>query len=373
MLIIMDDEEEGRQAAATIESLSIGFHDPSETLLVSPSLTNSLTDPKEPAEDDIWDNVVFDTSAGNTFINVEDDVLTVNLPPNAERTASEQFADAMLEQIDMHDASVADEGDVVASNEVNIPSPLSVPVVNRLTTDEVALEFVVTVEGGRHSSYVFKNNTLYTRMNTEVIFMVHCPVLPPQESFIRICAVYAQNIYENEPIRRCAVHRSRDPDKEEHMEEHLILVDNMKAQYLTEFIANSEKTRPFVIVPFDALPPNNCILLKFRCYSSCAGGINRRPVVLCFSLENGERLLGHSEMQLKICSMPCRDANSDTPNLPRGRPRIRRSPKYSVENPLHISLAELEELVCNMSDSTLTSNNHPQEEVLDDSICLRWL
>ncbi|VDN17463.1 unnamed protein product [Gongylonema pulchrum] len=71
------------------------------------------------------------------------------------------------------------------------------------------------------------------------------------------------------------------------MDHHLILVDNVKVSYLTEKVENSDKLRPFIIVYYDSLAYVSCLSLRFRCYSSCAGGIHRRPVVLCFSLENG--------------------------------------------------------------------------------------
>lgn len=71
-------------------------------------------------------------------------------------------------------------------------------------------------------------------------------------------------------------------------EEHfLIVINNSKAQHLTEKVEGEEGFRSFAIVPFDTLHANKCMILQFRCYSSCAGGINRRQVVLCFFLENG--------------------------------------------------------------------------------------
>ncbi|VDO28448.1 unnamed protein product [Onchocerca flexuosa] len=121
-------------------------------------------------------------------------------------------------------------------------------------------------------------------MNTNVKFAVNCPILPPPKSFIRICAVYSENFYANVPVRRCDYHRSLDRNQEEHF---LIVTNNSEAQHLTEKVEGEEGLRSFVIVPFDALHKNTHLTLQFRCYSSCVGGINRRQVVLCFSLENG--------------------------------------------------------------------------------------
>ncbi|VDM92687.1 unnamed protein product, partial [Litomosoides sigmodontis] len=203
------------------------------------------------------------------------------------------------------------------SNEINIGplKSLSISAV-RPEADTLPLEFEVAVERGRQSAYIFKGGTLFAKMNTNVIFTVKCPVPPPPRSFIRICPIYSDNIFANVPVRRCDYHRSRDRNQEEHF---LIVTNNSKAQHLTEKVEGEEGLRSFAIVPFDTLHANKCMILQFRCYSSCAGGINRRQVLLCFFLENGDHLLGDSKMNLKVCSLPSRDSNLDVANLQRNK------------------------------------------------------
>ncbi|KAL3993743.1 P53 DNA-binding domain family protein [Acanthocheilonema viteae] len=307
----MNNEEQ--RATATIESLST-VHDAFEQPLGTPPLIGL----QQSTDHGLWDNITYNTNTENAIIDMNDDILTLNIPPmDFERTTSENFADIVLSQLDNRDENFSGGCGIDALNEINIGPLKSVSIsAARPEADPHQLEFDVTVEGRRQSAYIFKGRSLFAKMNTNVIFAVKCPIPPPPKSFIRICAIYSDNIYAHVPVRRCDYHRSRDRNQEEHF---LIVTNNPKAQHLTEKIEDEESSRSFAIVPFDSLYANKCLMLQFRCYSSCAGGINRRQVVLCFSLENGDRLLGESKMHLKVCSLPSRDANLDVANLPRNK------------------------------------------------------
>ena len=52
--------------------------------------------------------------------------------------------------------------------------------------------------------------------------------------------------------------------------------------------------------------------LRFLCLGSCPGGINRRPLLLVFTLEDGAAsILGRATVNLRICSCPRRDLNTE--------------------------------------------------------------
>lgn len=57
-------------------------------------------------------------------------------------------------------------------------------------------------------------------------------------------------------------------------------------------------------------------LFQFMCFSSCIGGLNRRPVQIVFSLQNGQRTLGRQVMEVRICACPGRDRQNDEKNSP---------------------------------------------------------
>jgi len=63
-------------------------------------------------------------------------------------------------------------------------------------------------------------------------------------------------------------------------------------------------------------------LFQFMCFSSCVGGLARRPVQVIFTLERDGQVLGRQAVELRICACPGRDRRTDedaslTPGLTR--------------------------------------------------------
>ena len=52
-------------------------------------------------------------------------------------------------------------------------------------------------------------------------------------------------------------------------------------------------------------------LFQFMCFSSCVGGLNRRPVQIVFTLERDGQVLGRQAVELRICACPGRDRRTD--------------------------------------------------------------
>jgi len=60
---------------------------------------------------------------------------------------------------------------------------------------------------------------------------------------------------------------------------------------------------------------------QFTCFSSCAGGLNRRPFQVVFTLEDGfGQVLGRQMMEVKICACPGRDRHTEEKNMASSSP-----------------------------------------------------
>jgi tumor protein p63 len=55
------------------------------------------------------------------------------------------------------------------------------------------------------------------------------------------------------------------------------------------------------------------ILLQFHCFSSCVGGLNRRPVLVVFTLERKSDggVIGRQAIEVRVCACPGRDRQAD--------------------------------------------------------------
>ncbi|VDK21578.1 unnamed protein product [Anisakis simplex] len=90
--------------------------------------------------------------------------------------------------------------------------------------------------------------------------------------------------------------------------EHFIQCEHQSAVYVNCATPNDPS---FIMLPlnelFSSLSPL-FIPLKFTCFSSCTGGINRRAVHISFVLKSNEQIIGSDVISLKVCACPSRDA-----------------------------------------------------------------
>merc|ERR1711990_1372794 len=95
-----------------------------------------------------------------------------------------------------------------------------------------------------------------------------------------------------------------------------IRADHPHAEYVD---ADPQYGRQSVSVPFGAPAvgtQRSTVLYRYMCNSSCAGGMNRRPIQTVFTLETptGE-VIGRQVVEVRICACPGRDSKVEERNV----------------------------------------------------------
>ena len=129
-------------------------------------------------------------------------------------------------------------------------------------------------------------NKLYVRMAVSCPISFKTAAAPPAGSLLRATPIYMKPEHVQEPVKRCPNHATSTEHNEGHPAPgHLVRCEHKLAQYQED--PNSQRQS----VTFPAEQPQAGAtwvtnLFQFMCFSSCVGGLNRRPVQVIFTLEN---------------------------------------------------------------------------------------
>uniref|UniRef100_A0A0N5B0J2 P53 domain-containing protein n=1 Tax=Syphacia muris TaxID=451379 RepID=A0A0N5B0J2_9BILA len=247
----------------------------------------------------------------------ENDKFFVDIPSNYAGSTSD-FADIFVNQLERTKSCVEQPclkepssvcgmgGEGVTTSLYDLPSEAT---TSGVFNGKVPLNFNVVVDGiskRKTNDYVYNEaeECLFAKPFINVPFQISCTTALPSDAFIRVCAFYTQAVYASQPVERCPHHLAADDTK---VREHFIVSDSEFATYIDARWAGE---RPHLILPYPSAD-SPFIILQFRCYSSCNGGINRRSVTLSFSLEANGKVLETKKIGLKVCACPNRDAVND--------------------------------------------------------------
>ncbi|GFT07026.1 cellular tumor antigen p53 [Nephila pilipes] len=134
---------------------------------------------------------------------------------------------------------------------------------------------------------------------------------------IRTIALYSSPEHASEVVHRCINHSLSESSKGVFEAEHLVRCESQMAYYELD----QTTKRHSVIVPFENPPVGqlySTYIYKFTCFGSCAGGPNRRPLMLIFSLEKEGKVIGRRKLDVKICACPGRDKKNEEQQLGTG-------------------------------------------------------
>jgi len=166
---------------------------------------------------------------------------------------------------------------------------------------------------------------LFTRINAACPIRFQCAYkLPPSGTVLRALPIYMQPEHMCEAVVRCPVHAASPIDldtSQQHSQStrptnHLIRADHPHAEYVD---SDPQYGRQSVSVPFEAPAVGtqwSTVLYRYMCNSSCAGGMNRRPIQTVFTLETptGE-VIGRQVVEVRICACPGRDSKVEERNV----------------------------------------------------------
>ncbi|KAJ1349608.1 p53 DNA-binding domain, variant 2 [Parelaphostrongylus tenuis] len=159
-------------------------------------------------------------------------------------------------------------------------------------------------KSSKNLDYVFggamtKNGrTLYCKADVMIPFTFTFPEMCDPGSRVRVRAEYAENRYVGKSVERCANHLVKDGSD---VKMHFVRCEHAETEY---FDANENYAL--------CIPMCDTTNFLFTCFSSCSGGINRRPIQLTFILEGLDgRQLETFRLPLKVCANPLRDASKE--------------------------------------------------------------
>ncbi|KAI3387116.1 hypothetical protein SNEBB_009957 [Seison nebaliae] len=181
-------------------------------------------------------------------------------------------------------------------------------------------------------TYSTKLNKIYVRMDSPcpLIIRLQRPVNENKKLFVRFMCCYARAEHAQTPVIRCPTHSQNDnltqtsnrSSKIVSYGNHLLRCDNRSAKYEE----NSIDGRHSVIVPISrnnsnefnennqnsSMTIDTSFILRFMCYSSCVGSLNRRPINLLMILEDNERnIFGRCVTSVRVCACPGRDRRNE--------------------------------------------------------------
>ncbi|XP_078373715.1 cellular tumor antigen p53-like isoform X2 [Oculina patagonica] len=198
-----------------------------------------------------------------------------------------------------------------------------------------------------HWTYSPALKKLFVKMRCIVPLRFRLQVFPPAPGFyVRVVVIYRQPDHYREIVERCPNHITKHKDGH-HAPKHLLRCENPRTDYVT----CPETGRHSLKIPLEAPQAGSDFvtnMFQFMCFSSCPGGLNRRPILVVFTLEYNNMVLGRKAQDIRICACPGRDrgieenaeakrqsnqpaataANPQTPNVtPPPTPQISSTPR----------------------------------------------
>eukprot|EP00049_Salpingoeca_infusionum_P010677 m.184557 g.184557 ORF g.184557 m.184557 type:complete len:547 (-) comp14716_c1_seq2:28-1668(-) len=175
---------------------------------------------------------------------------------------------------------------------------------------------------------------LFVQIKHKIPFCFNVEGDIPPNAVVRVRARYTQPEARGIAVLRCPNHKQEDiaAGNIDPPPTHVVKTDAAGATYVVE-----QGDMHSILVPYAACHgPNgiHSVNLELLCFSSCVGGLNRRPFEIILSLELSNRILGCDSVEVRVCACPGRDRQAAERRLNgvsgKRRGRKRKKPKEEI-------------------------------------------
>eukprot|EP00042_Codosiga_hollandica_P021731 m.77240 g.77240 ORF g.77240 m.77240 type:complete len:534 (-) comp50490_c0_seq11:49-1650(-) len=192
----------------------------------------------------------------------------------------------------------------------NDPAPDPGPYFASSSKDTITFELRFPEERptGKTVSWVFSPVTQQMFVARNVIFPVAFLTTEkvPAGTILRATPRYLKAEHAAQVVQRCPNHASEWSQDEVCPAIHVLRCESSIAAYVTDPISS----RHSVWVPC-ALDSDGKMaqteLFRIMCYSSCSGGLGRRPIGILFTLELNQTIFARVILPIRVCACPGRD------------------------------------------------------------------
>lgn len=153
-------------------------------------------------------------------------------------------------------------------------------------------------------------NKLYVDREKKCPINFKTSTRPPEGTILRVMPIFQKVANMQDVVKSCPHHVGPEGEPSAN---HIVMCLDPATNYETDPTTGRHSlTLPYT----EPQAGNNYLqhLFMFKCFISCVGGLNRRPIQLIFTLEHRGNIIGRQVLDIRICACPGRDRKADEKN-----------------------------------------------------------
>nr|ALE99282.1 cellular tumor antigen p53 [Dastarcus helophoroides] len=190
---------------------------------------------------------------------------------------------------------------------------------------------VCLIPNGSKNPWVYSHvlNKIFIDMGSQFPIDFKISSRPSDFLYIRATPVFSLMQHAQELVYRCIQHEQpyNNQDVPDHVRQHIVRCNNPEVTYFGDKNRNERLNLVFPLGYPHTGADSVREMFSFVCKNSCPTGMNRKPIEIVFTLENGSgEVLGRRVLNVRVCSCPKRDKEKEEKEVadkgvPRGKKR----------------------------------------------------